>query len=127
MKPYYQDTHVTIHNGSCLNMDIPDESIQCVVTSPPYWGLRKYSGEQELVWGDNHCEHEWDTSSRILGTGGLNEKQMSNRGQTGQGYSSSESTCQLCGAWRGSFGLEPTPEMYVAHTVEILREIKQTD
>jgi len=74
---YYQDTHVTIYNGSCLSMDIPDNSIQCVVTSPPYWGLRKYSGEQEIA------------------------------------------------EWGCSFGLEPTPEMYVAHTVEVLREIRR--
>ena len=33
--------------------------------------------------------------------------------------------CQLCGAWRGAFGLEPTIEMYVAHTVEILRECRR--
>lgn len=40
--------------------ELPDNSIQCVVTSPPYWGLRKYAGEQELIWGgDNHHEHEW--------------------------------------------------------------------
>lgn len=31
-------------------LPLPDESVQCVVTSPPYWGLRKYAGEQELVW-----------------------------------------------------------------------------
>jgi hypothetical protein len=27
-----------------------DGSVQCIVTSPPYWGLRKYAGEQDLVW-----------------------------------------------------------------------------
>lgn len=64
---------------------LADETVQCVVTSPPYWGLRKYSGEQELVWGG----------------------------------------AEGCGAWRGAFGLEPTVEMYVAHTVEILREIRR--
>lgn len=41
-------------------VELPDNSIQCVVTSPPYWGLRKYSGEQELIWGgDKDCQHEW--------------------------------------------------------------------
>jgi len=28
-------------------MDLEDESVQCCVTSPPYWGLRKYDGEQD--------------------------------------------------------------------------------
>lgn len=35
---------VTIHNGDALEMlrTLPDESVQCCVTSPPYWGLRDY-------------------------------------------------------------------------------------
>src|SRR4029077_14482975 len=34
-------------------------------------------------------------------------------------------TCSLCGAWRGAFGLESTIEMYVEHSVQILREIRR--
>jgi DNA modification methylase len=34
-------------------------------------------------------------------------------------------TCTKCGAWKGSFGLEPTPELYVAHAVEIFREVRR--
>lgn len=33
--------------------------------------------------------------------------------------------CRRCGCWRGAYGLEPTVEMYVAHTIEILREIRR--
>ena len=33
--------------------------------------------------------------------------------------------CELCGAWRGAFGLEPTIEAYVEHSVQILREIRR--
>ena len=29
-------------------MDIPKKSVQCVVTSPPYWGLRNYGEEDQL-------------------------------------------------------------------------------
>ena len=57
---YYQDAHTTIYNKDCRDMsELSDESVQCVVTSPPYWGLRKYSGVPDLIFGDNHCEHEW--------------------------------------------------------------------
>ena len=28
--------------------DLPDESVQCVVTSPPYWGLRDYQANGQL-------------------------------------------------------------------------------
>ena len=38
---------VEVKQGSSLCMDIESGSIQCVVTSPPYWGLRKYDGEQD--------------------------------------------------------------------------------
>ena len=33
--------------------------------------------------------------------------------------------CSLCGAWRGCYGLEPTIELYVQHTVEIFRELRR--
>ena len=30
-----------IHHGNCLDLlkQMPDESVNCVITSPPYWGL----------------------------------------------------------------------------------------
>ena len=36
---------------------------------------------------------------------------------------SSAASAAFCGAWRGAFGLEPTIEMYVDHTVESARDI----
>jgi DNA modification methylase len=33
--------------------------------------------------------------------------------------------CQACGAWRGELGLEPTPDLYVAHMVEVFREVRR--
>jgi DNA modification methylase len=33
--------------------------------------------------------------------------------------------CAVCGAWRGHYGAEPTPEMYVEHTVLIFREVRR--
>ena len=39
-----------ILQGNCLERlrELPDESVQCVVTSPPYWGLRDYGVEGQL-------------------------------------------------------------------------------
>ena len=39
-----------IYQGDVINRlkDLPDRSIQCVVTSPPYWGLRDYGVEGQL-------------------------------------------------------------------------------
>ena len=40
-----------IHQGDCLTIlrtQFADESVQCCVTSPPYWGLRDYGCEGQL-------------------------------------------------------------------------------
>jgi len=119
-----------------------DESVQCVVTSPPYWGLRKYAGKQELVWGGQEdCGHEWSSNGRRpphpdRSTGDHDRKGSGifvdriERGSQAAKHSRGEAvefgnTCFQCGAWRGAYGLEATVEMYVQHTVEILREIRR--
>src|SRR3990167_1768486 len=33
----------------CLK-ELPNESINCVMTSPPYWALRDYGGSVETIW-----------------------------------------------------------------------------
>lgn len=44
MEPYYADSTVTLHHGDSLEVlrALPSESVNCVVTSPPYYGLRDY-------------------------------------------------------------------------------------
>lgn len=44
MSVYYQDEQVTLHLGDALETlrALPDESVDCIVTSPPYYGLRDY-------------------------------------------------------------------------------------
>jgi DNA modification methylase len=39
-----------IHNENCLTglKKLPDNSIDCCITSPPYWGLRDYGHEEQL-------------------------------------------------------------------------------
>lgn len=42
--PYYQDDSVTLHHGDALDVAkaLPDSAVDCIVTSPPYFGLRDY-------------------------------------------------------------------------------------
>lgn len=49
-EPYLEDPDVTIWNGDALTVlhELPDESVDCCVTSPPYWGLRDYGEEGQL-------------------------------------------------------------------------------
>jgi site-specific DNA-methyltransferase (adenine-specific) len=44
IKPYYEEPNITIYNGDCLEVmkELPDRSIDCVITSPPYDNLRTY-------------------------------------------------------------------------------------
>lgn len=44
MRPYYSDESVTLWHGDSLGVlrDLPDASVDCCVTSPPYFGLRDY-------------------------------------------------------------------------------------
>jgi DNA modification methylase len=126
--------------GDARFLPLPDCSVQCVVTSPPYWGLRKYAGEQELVWGGEPahswepqpCEHEWVTSRYYTEQTAATETAeafsqpgAANKARLKAGRWRETNTCIFCGAWRGAFGLEPTIEMYVTHSVEILREIRR--
>lgn len=49
--PYYDEGGITIYHGDCLTVlreRFADESVQCCVTSPPYWGLRDYGVEGQL-------------------------------------------------------------------------------
>lgn len=46
-------------------------------------------------------------------------------GQPG-GFSVSQGAfCRHCNAWRGTLGLEPTPELYVKHMVQVFREVRR--
>jgi site-specific DNA-methyltransferase (cytosine-N4-specific) len=47
--PYCQDEHVTLYHGKALDVTraMPDKSVDCVVTSPPYFGLRDYGHEDQ--------------------------------------------------------------------------------
>lgn len=39
---------------------LPNESVSCVMTSPPYWALRDYGKDVETIWDEREgCEHKW--------------------------------------------------------------------
>jgi len=105
---------------------LPGDSIDLVVTSPPYWGLRDYNNEQQIWGGNSDCDHVWDGGSHTWKySGGISP------GYTGQfsddrtHFEATTNYCSKCGAWKGSLGLEPHPQMYVDHIVEVSREIKR--
>lgn len=72
MEPYFTDDAVTLYHGKALEIaaQLADGSADCIVTSPPYFGLRDYGVE-------------------------------------------------------GQYGLEDTPEEYVANQVTLYRELRR--
>jgi len=101
---------------------LPDELVQCVVTSPPYWSLRDY-GTAKWEGGDPLCNH---IEKRGTTRGG--QKSTITGGQDITPHLGQyRNICQKCGAVRidKQLGLEKTPEEYVSKMVEIFREVKR--
>jgi DNA modification methylase len=88
-----------ILTGDCRAVlpTLEPKSVQCCVTSPPYWGLRDYGTAQ---WEGGGCALE-------------SLHQLSN------------GVCVICGARRidVQLGLESTPEEYIANMVAVFRAV----
>lgn len=102
--------------------DIADGSVQCCVTSPPYWGLRDY-GTGSWDGGDVNCDHQGKPMAtkaninRNCGTG--------NDVKNATAREFYKDVCGKCGATRvdSQIGLEQTPDAYVAEMVAVFREV----
>jgi DNA modification methylase len=99
---------------------VPDDHIHCIITSPPYYGMRNY-GTDPQIWGGNpDCNHEWGGGINIKRDGGVQKDE--------DGYGASRRVdvqsyfCVKCDAWKGELGLEPTPGLFVKHLVDIFME-----
>jgi DNA modification methylase len=128
VQPYYQDALTTLQQGDCraLLAQLPEASVHCVVTSPPYWGLRDYSLPPSVWDGDPACQHEWGGD---IPHESRHRYTAENSGKEGvvagtKGYPQGRGTvCTRCHAWRGCLGLEPTPDAFVQHLVAIFRAV----
>src|SRR5262245_37115573 len=104
---------------------LPEASVHMVCTSPPYWGLRDYGTPAQVWGGDSECDHEWGETMRTPWANNL-------PGPNGRKFNSDAARqrpketgpfCEKCDAWRGSLGLEPTPELFVRNLVLVFREV----
>jgi DNA modification methylase len=132
MTPFYADDWLTLYGGDCLEVmrSMPSDSVDCVVTSPPYWGLRDY-GTATWEGGDTECDHVETYNLKRDASGGLGGgRDLGTRGVQGNTSSSKigyRDTCGKCGATRidSQLGLERTPEEYVANMVNVFREVRR--
>ena len=101
-----------IYQGHSLDLlkKIPDDSVDLIITSPPYWGLRDYGTSTNTIWGqDTECRHQWVSLE-------IDPQQASSRTQ---------SFCTRCKAWYGQLGLEPTLDLYLQNILSITSELKR--
>ena len=84
---------ITLINASAHDTGLQPGSVHCIVTSPPYWGLRAYAGEQGVAW-------PVATYAPMPGMPEITIPAM---------------TCGL--------GEEPTPEAFIGHLILVMREM----
>jgi DNA modification methylase len=109
---------ITILTGDILDhlQELPDQSVHCCVTSPPYWGLRDY-GTAKWEGGDPKCNHEVDSQNAAM------KQRKSTLGPKKDGLNPNNShfkaisevyhdICGKCGAIRvdNQIGLEKMPD-----------------
>jgi len=106
-----------LYHGNAIDIlrRLPDEYVQCTITSTPYWALRDY-GTATWVGGRTDCAHV-RPPHRLSSPTHM-------KAQT----SSFRDVCAQCGAiWHDfQLGIESTPEQYIANLVDVFRELKRT-
>lgn len=103
---------------------LPDASVQTVVTSPPYWGLRDY-GTANWTGGDDSCEHIKDpTKTKKFGNDEFNKNRPSREATKLPGYYYKD-FCESCGAVfeDNQIGLEQTPDEFIEQLCIVFDEV----
>lgn len=125
---YLADDDFILYQGHVLEGlgEIDTATVDCVVTSPPYWGLRDY-GVEPQGWGLNpECDHMWQTFHRRGQTGGTGEKSPLQKvdSRTAVMFKGRDfKHCRVCGGWLVPLGLEHTPELFVEHLIMVFSEV----
>lgn len=114
-------------NSKAVLETFPDNCVDCIVTSPPYWSLRDY-GTGTWEGGNESCDHLKciDIVKKANGSStieGCTTSQM----QTAIAANTFTDVCGKCGAVRidEQLGMEKSPDEYVSHLLEILGQSKR--
>ena len=114
MDAYWNNGIATLYHTDAQQIPLPDKSVHCVVTSPPYWGLRSYGHwEMQTLWG------EWTHFP-------ASRRYMDERHRLMLKWRAAERGGIFCRhgcCWIGGLGLEPTFGLYVEHLVRVFREV----
>ena len=109
-----KEVDILLINSNALKIPLADSSVHCVVTSPPYFGLRDY---QTARWegGDPNCEHTvsgWNDNLKPY-------VERPERDGIKRQY------CLRCGATRidAQIGLEETLQDYIDNLITVFAEV----
>lgn len=131
ISPTIQTDLLTVYQGDALSVlrQLESESVDVVVTSGPYWGLRDYKSAPIVFGGDPSCTHQWVDHLQPAANGIIHEGGMSDgdpiQENSGTRQAKRSAFCSACGAWRGQLGLEPTLALFIEHMVEIFEEVRR--
>lgn len=111
---------------------LPAESVHCIWTSVPYFGLRSYKTAPQVWGGDPGCAHKWGEMlpprpGRGNKPGDLSTSSLTNpeRQDAVPRATDAGTYCARCYAWRGEHGLEPSLALWIKHEVLIWRELRR--
>ena len=112
-----------ITQANALHLPIASNTVQTVVTSPPYFGQRDY-GTATWIGGDPACDHKKGKNAAKSEKSSTLEGSKRNTGNRLSGFTHS---CPRCGAQRVDLqlGLEQTPAEYIANMVAVFEEVKR--
>jgi DNA modification methylase len=133
---YRKEMDNQIIQGNALDVlkTLPSGSVNCVMTSPPYWALRDYKIKDDVIWdGVDGCEHQWGDIIPYTKKDERTPEQKKNQGATVGNSINSEnfakgnsgSFCLKCNAWKGQLGLEPTFDLYIEHLCDIFDDVRR--
>lgn len=121
-----------IYQGHVIDQmhQFPDNSVDMIITSPPYWQQRKYDPDNahDIIWGGREdCEHKWH---EVLIP--KNRGKCGKSGWLGKGRAASPDdhdqhslVCSKCKAWFGELGIEPSYRLYLRNLRLVFREARR--
>lgn len=127
------DVKVQLLRGDCRETlaTLRSGSVQSCITSPPYYGLRDY-GTPPLVWGGSSTcgavmGHDWGAMLRSPWANDVPGPSTNHPKNGAASHWTPKASGQFCpcGAWLGSLGLEPTPELFIEHLVDVFRQVRR--
>jgi len=115
-----------IIHGNALDVlqEIPDKSVNSIISSPPYYLKRRYEGIPDYIWdGDKNCDHNWIEQNSIKMTGGKNG--IAPEYNEKRHFEPDVNICSKCGAMKCQLGNESNKDDYLNHLLQIISECKR--